>query len=71
MFRKFALFILLCVVTGALLLLSPHPARAFSVVTDCTSDAQFSQLLSAGGNIQFQCGFNVPPIVLTSTNLSY
>lgn len=60
---------MLCAALGALLLVSPRVARANSVVTDCSSDAQFSQLLPAGGYIQFQCGFNVPPIVLTSTKI--
>ncbi len=69
MFRKFTFMLCLCVVSSALLLLSPRVARANSVVTDCSSDTQFSQLLPAGGVISFQCACNAPPIVLTSTKV--
>ena len=47
-----------CVMMAALLpiMSTVHPAQAGGVVTNCSSDSQFSSLLAGGGTITFNCG---------------
>src|SRR6476659_7169867 len=61
-----------CLIACALvaaLVLGPgaRPVRASGgVVTDCSSDAQFSSLLASGGTITFNCGAGPHTILISS-----
>ena len=52
-----ASYLIACALLVALLVTGAIPVRASGgVVTDCSSDAQFSSLLTTGGTITFNCG---------------
>lgn len=56
-----------CALVAALLLgRGALPVRAGGVVTNCSSDAQFSSLLAGGGTITFNCGAGPHTILITS-----
>src|SRR6266536_3020462 len=60
--------LLACALVAALLLVSGAlPVRASGgVVADCSSDAQFSSLLTTGGTISFNCGSGPHTIPISS-----
>src|SRR5689334_1276720 len=59
--------ILVALVVAFLSIRGALPVRASGgVVSDCSSDAQFSSLLATGGTISFNCGAGPHTILITS-----
>jgi hypothetical protein len=62
---KFIFGAMIALAIALLLFLTPTPARANGMVTNCSDDTDFSNKLAGGGTIAFNCG--TATIVLSST----